>query len=858
MEGQVKGAFLAYAMSVLTSRALPDVRDGMKPGQRRILYAMYEDNLTSSNAFRKSATTVGNVLGRYHPHGDAAVYGTMVRMAQRFSYRYPLIQGQGNFGSIDGDPPAAYRYTESRMAKISDELMRDIEKDVVDMAQNFDYTRLEPTVLPSRFPNLLVNGTVGIAVGMATNIPPHNLSEVVDGTIYYMENPEASVDELMQFIKGPDFPTSGIIYGKSGIRAAYETGRGRIMIRARAEVEEEKHRIIITEIPYMVNKSALIKSMVDQIKDKKVEGVTGIRDESDRKGIKIVIEHRRDVNGQIILNQFYKYTQLQDTFAVNMIALVNGEPKTLSLKQILDNYVKFQEDVIERRTRFDLAKAEKEEHIYNGYQIAVDNIDEVINIIRSSPDVAGAKVNLMERFSLSEDQAQAIVSMTLGRLSGMERAKIESRLAELRETIAELKGILADKGKIIAIIKDDLLEIKRKYGDERRTEIVESHDDIDIEDLIERHECVITTTNAGYIKRQPSATYTAQRRGGRGKTGMKTKEEDFIENVIVTNSHSILLFFTNFGKVFAKKAYQIPEAGPAAKGTNIVNLLEISENEKVTSVLEIPEFRDYEYLVMVTKNGVIKRTPVSEYSYQRRGGKIAINLDEGDELIFVSRTDGNCDVLIATRNGLGARFSESRVTTVGRTARGVRGIKLKEGDCVVGAALIVNTEEWQAKYKLMTITENGFGKRTEASQFDAKGRGTQGIICHAINEKTGALCGIKVISDDKDVLLITDTGIMIKTPVEDIPIYGRSAAGVKVIKLTEDAKVMNFAATEKLPDKEDDEESEEVGAEAVEVEDAPEKTSAAPSDGAPYVDTGIDELLRRAEEEAAERNKDDE
>ncbi|MBQ7669169.1 MAG: DNA gyrase subunit A [Clostridia bacterium] len=865
MEGQVKSAFLAYSMSVLTSRALPDVRDGMKPGQRRILYAMYEDNLTSSNSFRKSATTVGNVLGRYHPHGDAAVYGTMVRMAQTFSYRYPLVQGQGNFGSIDGDPPAAYRYTESRLAKISDELMRDIEKNVVDMAQNFDYTRTEPTVLPSRFPNLLVNGTVGIAVGMATNIPPHNLGEIVDGTIYYMENPEATVDELMQFIKGPDFPTAGIIYGLSGIRNAYETGKGRIMIRAKADVNEDKRRIIITEIPYMVNKSALIESMADQVKEKRIDGVTAIRDESDKKGIRIVVEYRKDVNGQIILNQFYKLTKLQDTFAVNMIALVNGVPRTLTLTQIIKNYVDFQEEVIERRTRFDLEKAQKEEHIYNGYKIAVDNIDEVIDIIRNSTDVAGAKQNLMIRFDLSEEQAQAIVSMTLGRLSGMERAKIENKLAELRATIAELSAILADKSKIIEIIKEDLLEIKRKYGDDRKTVIVESHDDIDIEDLIERHECVITTTNAGYIKRQPSSTYTAQHRGGRGRTGMKTKEEDFIESVIVTNSHSILLFFTNFGKVFAKKAYQIPEAGPNAKGTNIVNLLEISENEKITTVIEIPEFRDDEYLVMVTKYGVIKRTPLSEYSYQRRGGKIAINLDEGDELIFVSRTDGNCDVLIATRNGLGARFSEGRVSVVGRTARGVRGIKLKGDDFVVGAALIVNTEEWQEKYKLVTITENGFGKRTEASQFDAKGRGTQGVICHNISDKTGLLCGIKVVSDDKDLLLITDTGIMIKTPVDDVPIYGRGAAGVKIIKLVDDAKVVHFAYTEKLSDKDEDAEGEEaetaeLGADnaqaepgaTLEVAGAPAASEPFDRESAPYVGEGIDKLLEAAEREAEE------
>ena len=862
MEGHVSGAFLDYAMSVLTSRALPDVRDGMKPGQRRILYAMYEDNLTSSNPFRKSATTVGNVLGRYHPHGDAAVYGTMVHMAQNFSFRYPLIQGQGNFGSIDGDPAAAYRYTESRLAKISDELMRDIEKDVVDMNQNFDYTRNEPSVLPSRFPNLLVNGTpVGIAVGMATKIPSQNLCEVVDGVIYYMDNSGATLDEIMQFIKGPDFPTGGIIYGTSGIKSAYETGKGRIVIRGRATVDDDKRRIVITEIPYMVNKADLISSMADQVKEKKVEGVTAIRDESDKKGIKIVIEYRKDANGQVLLNQFYKYTNLQDTFSVNMIALVNGIPRTLNLLQIIDHYVAFQKEVIERRTRFDLNKALKEEHIYIGYQTAVDNIDEVINIIRSSPDVSGAKLNLMERFSLDEDQAQAIVSMTLGRLSGMEREKIENRLSDLRATISELRSILADKEKINQIIKDDLLEIKRKFGDERRTEIIESADDIDIEDLIERHECVITMSHSGYIKRQPSASYASQKRGGRGKTGMKTKEEDYIERVIVTNSHSTLLFFTNFGRVYAKKAYQVPEAGPNAKGTNIVNVLELFDDEKVSTIIEIPEFLDHEYLVMVTRNGVIKRTPVSEYSYQRKGGKIAITLDEGDELIFVSRTDGNCDILIATRDGFGARFSESRVTTVGRTARGVRGIRLREGDYVVGAALIVNTEEWQEKYKLITITENGYGKRTLASQYDSKGRGIQGVICHNLNEKTGKLCGIKVISEDKDVLLITDTGIIIKTPVEDIPIYGRSASGVKVIKLIGDAKVVNFASTEKIDENPSDSDEAEISdagetadnADAVEV--TVENGGTDDKSEAPYVDTGIGELLNRAMEEQAEREE---
>lgn len=856
MEGHVSGAFLDYAMSVLTSRALPDVRDGMKPGQRRIIYSMYEDNLTSSNPFRKSATTVGNVLGRYHPHGDAAVYGTMVHMAQSFSYRYPLIQGQGNFGSIDGDPPAAYRYTESRLAKISDELMRDIEKNVVDMNQNFDYTRNEPSVLPSRFPNLLANGTpVGIAVGMATKIPSQNLCEVIDGVIYYMENPECGVDDIMHFIKGPDFPTGGIIYGTKGIRDAYATGKGRVVIRGRVEIDENKRKIIISEIPFMVNKAELISSMAALVKDKKVEGISGLRDESSRKGIKIVVEYKKDANGQIILNQLYKYTNLQDTFSVNMIALVDGVPKTLNLLQIMDHYVVFQKEVIERRTKFELDKALREKHIYLGYGTAVDNIDEVINIIRASADVPQAKINLMNRFSFDEEQAQAIVSMTLGRLSGMEREKIENRICELGNIIDDLRDILSDSSRVEKIIKDDLLEIKRKFGDARRTEITESHDDIDIEDLIERHECVITMTHTGYVKRQPSASYTSQRRGGRGKTGMKTKEEDYIERVIVTNSHSNLLFFTNFGKVYSKKAYQVPEAGPNAKGTNIVNVLELSEGEKISTIIEIPEFLDYEYLLMVTKNGIIKRTHVSEYSYQRKGGKIALTLDEGDELIFVSRTDGNCDILIGTHDGMGARFSEKRVTTVGRTARGVRGIKLREGDFVVGAALIVNTEEWQKKYKILTVTENGYGKRCEASQYDSKGRAIIGVICHNLNEKTGKLCGIKVISNDKDVLLITDNGVIIKTPVDDIPIYGRSTSGVKIMRLIGDSKVVNFAFTEKIEDEETDFSDADVDGET-------EKTSGDEiatykNENVPYVDKGIDELLNRAMEEKAERENSD-
>lgn len=791
MEKEVKKSFIEYSMSVIVSRALPDVRDGMKPGARRILYAMYEDNLTHDKPFRKSATTVGNVLGRYHPHGDAAVYGTMVRMAQPFSLRYPLVEGHGNFGSVDGDGAAAYRYTEARLSRLADEMMRDIDKDTVDFVGNFDNRRKEPTVLPSRFPNLLVNGSIGIAVGMATNIPPHNLSEVVDGTIYLMDNPDASLAEIMQFIKGPDFPTSAIIYGKNGILEAYKTGRGRVMVRSRAEVDEDNHRIIVTEIPYMVNKSQLIEAMADKVRDKTIEGVTDIRDESGRDGMRIVIEYRRDANGQVILNQFYKYTQLQDTCAINMLALVNGEPKVLPLKSILGEYIRFQEEVITRRVNFDLAKALREEHIYEGYKIAIDNIEEVIKIIRASADVASAKENLKERFALSDEQAQAIVSMTLGKLSGMERDKVEARLAELAKLIAEYRSILADETKIKGIIRDELLEIKKRFGDERRTELVEAEDDIEIEDLIERHDCVITLSHAGYIKRQPASTYAAQRRGGKGIIGAGTKEEDFIENVIVANSHSMLMMFTNRGKVHCRKAYRIPEASRTAKGTSIVNVLETEPGEKLTAVIPIDGFDENKYLVMQTLHGVIKRTKLSEFEYQRRGGKIAINLDEGDELIFVACTDGSADILVATHDGNAARFSESKVSVIGRTGRGVRAVKLRDGDFVIGAVVIEADEEWRKTHKIVSVTEGGFGKRVDFDQYEAKGRAIQGVLCHRLSGKTGKLCSVSCATEDDDIMIITNEGTIIRTPVADIPVYSRTASGVIVMRLAPGASIVN-------------------------------------------------------------------
>lgn len=790
MRHEVENSFIAYSMSVIMSRALPDVRDGLKPVHRRILYAMYEDHLTYDKAFRKSATTVGNVLGRYHPHGDSAVYDTMVRLAQPFSMRYPLIEGHGNFGSVDGDPAAAYRYTEARLAKLSNEMMSDIDKNVVDFDPNFDNRLKEPRVLPSRFPNLLVNGSIGIAVGMATYIPPHNLGEVIDGTIYQMENPDCTVRDLMQFIKGPDFPTAATLYGSNGIYEAYSTGRGRVMVRAKCNIEEEKHRIVVTEIPYQVNKSMLVESMAALVKDKRIEGITDIRDESGRDGMRIVVDYRRDANGQVILNQLYKYTQLQDTCAFNMLALVDNVPRVLNLKQILGYYIKHQEDVITRRIKFDLEKAKREAHILEGLRIATDNIDEVIEIIKKSASIPDAKEKLMARFSLDDIQAQAIVDMTLGRLSGLERQKVEERLAKLYALIEELTADLNDEGRIKEIIKTEMLEIKAKFSDPRRTELVAAEDDIVYEDLIERHTCVVTMTHGGYIKRQPADTYSAQKRGGKGIIGMATKEEDYVEDVIAANSHALLMFFTNTGKVHIRKTYQIPEAGRTAKGSNIVNILELEAGEKVTAIISVPGFSDKEYLFMVTKRGIVKKTLLSEFEYQRKGGKIALTLDDGDELVYVKHTSGNDDIIIATHDGLSARFGEEDVRPMGRGARGVKGMTLSDGDYIVGCAVISEDKA------LLTITEGGFGKRCEFDNFSAHNRGVKGVMCHGISERTGKLAGIAAVGESDDIMMITNDGTIIRTPVSGIPFYGRSAGGVIVMRLSEGSSLVNFARLE--------------------------------------------------------------
>ena len=825
IEKRVKKSFIEYSMSVIVSRALPDVRDGLKPSQRRIMYAMYEDHLTHDKPFRKSATTVGNVLGRYHPHGDASVYGTMVRMAQDFSLRYPLIEGHGNFGSVDGDPPAAYRYTEARMSKIADEMMSDIEKNVVKFVPNFDNRMQEPSVLPSRIPNLLVNGSVGIAVGMATNIPPHNLGEVIDAAIYRMENPECTVDDLIDYIKGPDFPTKAIIYGKSGIFQAYRTGMGRIYVRARAEINEEKRQITVTEIPYAVNKSLLVENMADLIKDKKIEGIRDIRDlSSDREGgIRIVIDCKQDANCQVVLNQLYKYTQMQTTCAINMLALVNNEPKVLSLPEILDHYIEHQETVIINRTKYDLEKAQNRCHILEGYSTAIDNIDRVIEIMKTSLSIPESKVTLMNEFGLTDPQSQAIVEMTLGRLTGLERKKIEDEIERLHGLIKELNDILSDINKVKEIIHNELNEIRRKYADPRRTEIAEAEDEIDIEDLIPRHTAVITVTNGGYIKRQPADTYVAQHRGGKGIVGMKTKEEDFVEKIIVANSHANLMMFTNIGKVYTKKVYRIPEASRTAKGTNIVNILELAENEKITAVIAVSEFSDKEYLTMVTKNGVIKRTILSEYEYQRKGGKIALTLDEGDELLFVRHTMGDEELVIASKKGMAVRFEETNARSMGRTARGVRGIRLTNGDEVVGVA-VVDEEK-----KLLTLTRGGFGKRSDFSEFRTMlHRGGVGVTCHRISDKTGDIASIATVGEDDDIMVITNDGTIIRTPVSGIPVYSRSAGGVIVMRLSEDSSIVTFARIEK---------EEEIEAEA---EKAEEENKNAPAVQSP-VTTMADE-----------------
>ena len=790
MEKEVKNSFINYAMSVIVSRALPDVRDGLKPVHRRILYAMYEDHLTYDKPFCKSATTVGNVLGRYHPHGDAAVYDAMVRLAQDFSMRYPLVEGHGNFGNIDGDGAAAYRYTEARLGRLADEMMTDIEKDVVEFTPNFDNKRKEPTVLPSRFPNFIVNGSVGIAVGMATNVPPHNLGEVVDGVIYLMDNPEASIPDLMQFIKGPDFPTGALICGSNGIMEAYLTGRGRLIVRSRCEVDEEKRRIIVTEIPYQVNKAMLVEAMADCVKDKKIEGISDIRDETGKDGMKIVIEYKREANGQVILNQLYKYTQLQDTFAVNMLCIVDGVPRILNLKEVLCEYIKHQEEVVTRRVKYDLEKALAEMHILEGYKIAIDNIDEVIEIIKKSESIPNAKERLMERFMLSEAQAQAIVEMTLGKLSGLERTKIEDRLEKLTVLVKELEAILADEGKIKEIIKEDLIRIKNRFGDERRTELIPLENEIMLEDLIERHTCVVTMSHSGYIKRSNQNEFTVQRRGGKGVIGMTTKDEDFVERIMVVDTHAEIMFFTNFGKVHNLKAFRIPEAGRTAKGTHINNLLEMADGEKVTAMLSPVRENEEEYLFFVTKNGVVKKTPISEFDYRRKGGKIALILDEGDELVFVRKTVYGDKILIATHGGNINCFKEKDARAMGRSARGIRGIKLEEGDYVIGVA-IADEEKY-----LATITENGFGKRSKFSDFAPRARGGKGVTGHSLSEKTGALAGILVVSEDDDIMLVTDDGTIIRTYAKDLPIYSRTASGVITMRTSKESKIVTVASLE--------------------------------------------------------------
>ena len=794
---EMEKSYIEYAMSVIVGRALPDVRDGLKPVHRRILYAMYEDNLTSDRPFKKSATCVGDVLGRYHPHGDASVYDALVRLAQDFSMRYMLVDGHGNFGSVDGDPPAAYRYTEARLAKIAGEMLRDIEKDTVDWDPNFDESRKEPRVLPCRFPNLLVNGSSGIAVGMATNIPPHNLREVIGACICVLDNPDATLGDLMEHVQGPDFPTKGIIMGRAGIRAAYATGRGRVVVRARHEFEEfgnNRTRIIITELPYQVNKRMLIKNMADQVEDKRLEGISNIQDETDRNGMRIVIELKRDANPQVVLNRLFAQTQLQSSFAINMLALVQNQsqPKILSLRHIIDEYLAFQEEIIVRRTRYDLKKAQERAHLLEGLLIAQDNIDEVIHIIRTSYD--NAKENLMQRFGLDDVQAQAILDMRLKALQGLDREKLQNEYQELEEKIAYYLRVLGDENLVKAILKEELQAISDKYGDDRKTEIQDVEDEIDIEDLIEEEECVFTLTAGGYIKRTAASTYKAQRRGGKGITAMSTKEEDYVDTVFTASTHDFILFFTNKGRVHRKKGYQIPEAGRTARGTNLVNVLPIEQDEKVTAMIHLREFPEDRYLVMVTRSGTVKRIQLSSIYTARKAGIRCITLDEGDELICVRETDGDQAILIVTHDGMAICFKETDVRCMGRDAAGVRGINLRPGDYVVGAARA------KRDHQVLMITENGYGKRTDMDEYiradGPQKRGGFGLKGYNVTEKTGPVVGVKVVSDGDDVLVINDAGVIIRMAAAGISTYGRTAQGVKIMNLEEGVKVISFARTD--------------------------------------------------------------
>lgn len=802
---EMKSSYIDYAMSVIVGRALPDVRDGLKPVHRRILYAMYEDGLTSDKPFKKSATCVGDVLGRYHPHGDASVYDAMVRLAQDFSMRYPLVDGHGNFGSVDGDPPAAYRYTEARMSKLCNEMLRDIDKETVLWDPNFDESRKEPRVLPSRFPNLLVNGSSGIAVGMATNIPPHNLTEVINACICILENPEAELADLMDYIKGPDFPTKGIIMGRSGIRAAYATGRGKITVRARTEFEEfgqNRERIIVTELPYQVNKRQLIANMAEQVRDKRLEGISDIRDETDRNGMRVVIELKKDANPQVVLNRLFAQTQMQTTFGVTMLALVNNQqqPKILSLRHMLDEYLAFQEEIITKRTQYDLKKALDRQHVLQGLLIAEDNIDEVIKTIRESYD--NAKERLMERFSLSEIQAQVVLDMQLKRLQGLEREKLEAEYAELEKRIEYYRELLSNEEMLKGVLKDELTAIRDKYGDDRLTEIQDVEDEIDIEDLIEEEQCVFTLSHAGYCKRVPASTYRSQKRGGRGVTGMTTKEEDFVEGVFTASTHDYILFFTNLGKVHRRKGYQIPEAGRTAKGTNLVNILPFEPGEKVTAGITVHEF-DEDYLVFVTRNGTVKRLELASLNTARKAGIRALTLSEGDELIAVMKTDGKQDILLASANGMVICFNENDVRVMGRDAAGVRGMMLDAGDYVVGAGIAAKGKQ------LLSVTEYGYGKRTEIEAYLRLGedgqrrpqnRGGKGLKGYNITAKTGRIAGVAIVDDTDDIMLIENGGVLIRMAAADINIYGRDTQGVILMRLEAGSRVISVDRVDREPE----------------------------------------------------------
>ncbi len=810
---EMKSSYIDYAMSVIVGRALPDVRDGLKPVHRRILYAMYEDGLTSDKPFKKSATCVGDVLGRYHPHGDASVYDAMVRLAQDFSMRYPLVDGHGNFGSVDGDPPAAYRYTEARMSKLCNEMLRDIDKDTVAWDPNFDESRKEPRVLPSRFPNLLVNGSSGIAVGMATNIPPHNLTEVINACVCILENPEAELADLMEYIKGPDFPTRGIIMGRSGIRAAYATGRGKITVRARTEFEEfgqNRERIIVTELPYQVNKRQLIAAMAEQVRDKRLEGISDIRDETDRNGMRVVIELKKDANPQVVLNRLFAQTQMQTTFGVTMLALVNNQqqPKILSLRHMLDEYLAFQEEIITRRTQFDLKKALDRQHVLQGLLIAEDNIDEVIRTIRESYD--NAKERLMERFSLSEIQAQVVLDMQLKRLQGLEREKLEAEYEELEKRIEYYRELLENEEMLKGVLKDELIAIRDKYGDDRLTEIQDVEDEIDIEDLIEEEQCVFTLSHAGYCKRVPASTYRSQKRGGRGVTGMTTKEEDFVEGVFTASTHDYILFFTNLGKVHRRKGYQIPEAGRTAKGTNLVNILPFEPGEKVTAGITVHEF-DEDYLVFVTKNGTVKRLELASLNTARKAGIRALTLSEGDELIAVMKTDGKQDIMLASADGMAICFNENDVRVMGRDAAGVRGMALDAGDSIVGAGIAAKGKQ------LLSVTEYGYGKRTDIEEYMRLGddgvrrpqqRGGKGLKNYNITAKTGRIAGVAIVDDEDDVMLIENGGVLIRMAAADINVYKRDTQGVILMRVEAGNRVISVDRVDREPEETADEHEE--------------------------------------------------